>query len=211
MQEICLDDAAGVDVAVEDLAVGGQRVDTLLDAGPTGIVEADDRRADLPGEIHDFADLLGVAFAERPADDGEVLAEDEDLPSADRAVTGDHPVAGRAFPAFGRGVPSDLEDVDFFEGSFVEQQVEPLPGGQLAPLVLDLDAFIPAAGEGVLSKFMEFEDVAVHDFDHQLFSLSVRTRVRRPIIGTAGWCSGKKDIGRQGPRKQKIALPAHLG
>jgi len=37
------DDAAGVDIAVEDLAVGGERVNPLLDAGPARVVETDDR------------------------------------------------------------------------------------------------------------------------------------------------------------------------
>ena len=36
-------------------------------------------------EIHDLADLLGVGFRERAAEDGEVLGEDVDQPAVDPA------------------------------------------------------------------------------------------------------------------------------
>src|SRR3546814_1530395 len=41
-----------------------------------------------------FRSLLGVALRKRTAEDGEILAEDEDQSAVDRARPGHHPVAG---------------------------------------------------------------------------------------------------------------------
>ena len=73
------DHARGADVAEEDLAVAGQPLDPLLDPGPGRVVDADDRAAVALGQVHQLDDLLGEGFAERAAEDGEVLGEDRDL------------------------------------------------------------------------------------------------------------------------------------
>ena len=86
-------DARREDVAQEDLRVAAERRDALLDPRAAGIVEPDDRRADLHREIHDLADLLGVRLRQRTAEDREVLAVDEHQPAVDRAVAGDDAVA----------------------------------------------------------------------------------------------------------------------
>ena len=67
----------------------------FLDAGAGAVVEADDRGADLQGEVHQLVDLLGEHLAERAAEDGEVLAEDEHLATVDRAPARDHAVGVR--------------------------------------------------------------------------------------------------------------------
>ena len=69
---------------MEDPAVAGERDDAFLDAGAGAVVEPDDRRADLEGEVHQLVDLLGEHLAERAAEDGEVLAEHEHLAAVDR-------------------------------------------------------------------------------------------------------------------------------
>src|SRR5262249_12281776 len=66
-----------------------------LDARAAGVVDPDQRAAELRGEIHDLADLLREHLAQRAAEDGEVLREDEDLAPEDRAVAGDDGVAER--------------------------------------------------------------------------------------------------------------------
>ena len=86
-------DAGRERVAQEDVGVAAERHDAFLDSRAAGIVEADDRRADLHREIHDLADLLGVRLGQRSAEHREVLAEDEDEPAVDRAVAGDDAVA----------------------------------------------------------------------------------------------------------------------
>ena len=91
--EICGHDARREDVAQEDVRVAAERDDALLDSRAAGIVQPDDRRADLHRQVHDLADLLGVGLGQRAAEDGEVLAEDEDQPAVDGAVSGHHAVA----------------------------------------------------------------------------------------------------------------------
>ena len=87
------DHAGGADVAEEDLAVAGQPLDPLLDAGPGRVVDADDRAAVALGQVHQLDHLLGEGLAERAAEDGEVLREDRDLAAVDRAEAGDDAVA----------------------------------------------------------------------------------------------------------------------
>jgi hypothetical protein len=144
------DHAAGARVAVEDVGVTGQRLDALLDPGSARIVEPDDRRAGLHGQVHDAADLLGVGLRQAAAEDGEVLAEHVDQPALDGAVSGHHtvpvgPVVHHAEVVV--AVPD--QGADFLEGAFVEQEVEAFAGGELALGVLRLDASWTAAQLGL--------------------------------------------------------------
>ena len=138
-------DAGGQDVAQEDLGVPAEGCDALLDPSAARIVEADDRSADLHRQVHDLADLLGVGLRERSPEDREVLAEDEDEPAVDRAVAGHDTVAQHVVlgeTEFG-GSMGD-EGIELDERARIEQEIEPLPGRQLAPGVLTLDPYGPA-------------------------------------------------------------------
>ena len=77
------DDARAAHVADEDVAVGAERDDALLDARAARVVDADDRAADLGRQVHDLAHLLAHDLAERAAEDREVLAEDADRAAVD--------------------------------------------------------------------------------------------------------------------------------
>ena len=130
---------------------------------PPEIVEPDHRRADIHRLVHDFADLFGVRFAQRPAKDGKILAEDKNQPPVHRAVAGDHAIAGDFLFIDAEIVAAVLDEhVPFLEGTGIEQQVEPLARGQLAAAVLGLDAARPAAGPGRLA--LSFQ--AVENFLH---------------------------------------------
>src|SRR5690606_32310318 len=110
---------------------------TLLDARTAGVVQPDDRRAVLQREVHDLHDLLGVRLRERAAEYREVLAEHVDEPAVDRAPAGDDAVAQILLLVEAecrRAVGN--ETVEFDEAALVQQQVQPLAGRQLAPLVL---------------------------------------------------------------------------
>ena len=89
------DDAAGADVAEEDVGVQAERDDALLDARTAGVVDADDRAADLHGQVEHLHDLLAEDLAERPAENCEVLREHAHLAAVDRAVPGHDAVAVR--------------------------------------------------------------------------------------------------------------------
>ncbi len=139
-------DAGRVDVALKHLGVAGERRDAFLNPSPTGIVEADDRRADQHGLVHDLADLLGVRFRERAAEYREILAERENQPAVHRAVAGDDAVAGDFVLVDAEIVAAVFDEhVPFLEGTGIEQHVEPLARRQLALGVLLFDALLAAA------------------------------------------------------------------
>ena len=84
--------ARGQHVAGKDLGVAGQRLDAFLNAGATGVIQANHRRANPHRQIHHFADLLRVGPRQRAAKDRKVLGKHKHLTTADQAVTGDHAV-----------------------------------------------------------------------------------------------------------------------
>jgi len=90
------DDAGGKRVALEDLAVEGERDHTLLDAGAAALVDADQRDARLEGEVLDLDDLLAVDLTERAAEDGHVLREDAHGAAVDGPGARDDAVAERS-------------------------------------------------------------------------------------------------------------------
>ena len=134
------DDAGGAGVAEEDLGEQAEGDDAFLDAGAAAVVDPDDGAAGLHGVVHDLDDLLAVDLAEAAAEDGEVVAVDRDRAAVDGAGAGDDAVAVGAVGLDAevvRAVPGQL--VELGERALVEQQGDPLPGGQLALGVLLLD------------------------------------------------------------------------
>ena len=148
------DHAGGAGVAEEDLREQPERHHAFLDPRAASVVDADDRAAGLHRVVHHLDDLLAVDLAEAAAEHGEVLAEHGDWPAVHRAGAGDHAVAVGPVPRDPEvtgAVPGQL--VELGERAGVEQQVDPLAGGQLAARVLFLDGrlragvdrFVPAA------------------------------------------------------------------
>ena len=131
------DDARGHHVAVEDLGEQAEGHHAFLDPGAAAVVDPDDRAAGLQRVVHDLDDLLAVNLAQRAAEHREILAEHADRPPVHGAVAGDHAVPvgpGGRHVEVRRAVPGQL--VELGERARVAQQVDPLPRGQLAPLVL---------------------------------------------------------------------------
>ena len=81
------DDARRHLVAVEDVGEPGERLDALLDACAGRVVQADDGRAHLHRHVHHLRYLLGEHLTERPAEDGEVVGEDEHLTAAEERLS----------------------------------------------------------------------------------------------------------------------------
>ena len=150
---ICGITPGALDVADEDVAVGAERDDALLDPRAAGVVDADHRRADLGGQVHDLAHLLRHHLAERAAEDREVLAEDEHRAAVDRPVAGDHGVAPGALLVHVElvGAVAD-EGVELLERARVEQLLDPLAGGQLALRVLLLDRLLGGGVDRLLAQ-----------------------------------------------------------
>ncbi len=156
------DHAGAFDVAGEDVAVGAERDDALLDPGPSRVVDPDHRRPDLGGEVHHLAHLLRHHLAEAAAEDGEVLGEDKDGAAVDRAVAGDDGVAPGPFLLHLEvvGAVAD-EGVELLEGAGVEQLLNPLAGGHLALRVLLLDRLLGGRVDRCLAQLAQVGELLV--------------------------------------------------
>ena len=155
------DDAGGHHVAVEDLGEQAERDHAFLDAGAAAVVDPDDRAAGLQRVIHDLDDLLAVDLAERPAEHREVLAEHADRAPVHGAVPGDHAVPvrpGGLDAEVVRPVPGQL--VELGERARVEQHVDPLPRGLLAPLVLLGHRLLRAGVHGLVPPPLQVGELA---------------------------------------------------
>src|SRR6202012_1305042 len=91
------DHAAAFDVAGEDVTVGAEADDALLDPRAARVVDAAPRRPDRGDHVHDLAHLLRHDLTEAAAEDGEVLGEDEDRAAFDLPVAGDDGGTPRPF------------------------------------------------------------------------------------------------------------------
>ena len=148
-------------VPKEDLGEQAQRDHALLDARAAAVVEPDHRAAGLHRVVHDLDDLLAVDLAEAAAEDREVLAEHRDRPAVHRAVPGDHAVPVGAVgldTELVRAVPGQF--VELNERSRVQQQLNPLAGGQLAPGVLLLHGRRGPRVHGLVPAGLQVGDLA---------------------------------------------------
>ena len=131
------DHARAHHVAHEHVAVGAQRDHSLLDPRPARVVDADDRAADLGGEVHQLGHLLAHDLAERAAENGEVLAEHAHAATVDRPVAGYHGVApGTVFLHVEVVRAVAHEGVELLKGSGIEQLFDALARRHLAARVL---------------------------------------------------------------------------
>ena len=145
---------------------------------PRAVVEPDERRTDRLGEVHHLVDLLGEHLAERAAEDREVLAEHEHLAAVDRAPSGDHAVGERPVVLDAEAVrPVAGQHVELDERAGVEQQLDALAGGELAPLVLAPDRRL---APGVQRLFLQLREL--------LEALLDRVRHRSPGSAAASPC-----------------------
>ena len=143
------DDARGQHVPEKDVGVTAERNHALLDPCATGIVQSNDRRAGLHGEVHHLADLLGVRLGERTSEDREVLGEDVHESPVDPPEPGDDAVAHHALVIRDelRRTRQD-ECVELTQGALVEHQIDPLARRQLPLRVLLSDPLLAAADGG---------------------------------------------------------------
>src|SRR5207253_5699339 len=165
------DHARALHVAPEDLGIPGERDDALLDARAARVVDADQRTPELRGEIQHLADLLGEDLAQRAAEDGEVLREDEDLAAEDRPVTGDDRIAVRApreHPEVGFAVPDVA--VELHERTRVAQALHALPREQLPLRAVALDGALAARVQRLGAQLLEPRELLLGGVVDALFS-----------------------------------------
>ena len=145
--------ARRTDVSFEDASIPVEPEHALLDPSPARVLETDDGRPRVHGEVHDLADLVGDDLAQAPTETGEVLGEDEDAAPVDGAPPGDDCVTERSLlpdPEV-RLVVLD-ERVDLLERPFVEQHFDALARRQLSGIVLPFDGPLVVGLERLLAK-----------------------------------------------------------
>ncbi len=183
-------------VAKKDVGITAERSNAFLDPRAAGIVQADDRRAHLHGEVHDLADFLCVGFAEGTAEDREVLGKDIDQAAVDAAVSGNDAVAGKLL--FGHAeVETAVFDelVEFFEGVLVEKNGDALARRHFAVGLLPIEPVLSAAQFCSAVALGELLDaVGRRDASHYLmtgtFSQSFRNcSTPRSVSGCFSICS----------------------
>ena len=155
--------ATGHHIALEHIGVAAQAGHALLDAGAARVVEADHRGADLHRLVHHLADFFGVRLGKSATEHGEVLAEHEHQPAVDHAVARNHAIA-RDLVVLHAEVDTAVfhKHVPLFKGAFIQQQFQPLTGGQLAFFVLGVDALLAAAQAGKLTLGFELFKNVLH-------------------------------------------------
>ena len=180
------DDAGGHHVALEHLAVRGERTHAFLDARAARVTETDHRHAGVKRHVHDAADLLRLHLGERSAHDREVLRVDRDAATVDLAETGDHAVAREALLVEAEGGQIvRRQRAELLERAFVKQQRQTLTRRHLAARVLLVDALLTAAENGAAAHLAQYLEVllclSIHR--HRDFSGKPDT----PACGAPGW------------------------
>ena len=104
-----------------------------------------------------------MGFRHRPAQNGEILAEDIDHAAIDGAPSGDNAIAGvLGFLHVKVGAAVGDEHVEFFERPFVQQEFDAFAGAELALGVLGRDAAGAAAGAGNLAAVLKLLQDVLH-------------------------------------------------
>jgi len=124
-------------IAEENIGITAKGHDAFLNARAARIVDPDDGRAVLQGQVLDLGDLGGMSLAKGPTHDGEILGKDVDQPAADRTIARDHPItqgdalahAKIAHMVCGQGI-------QLLEAALVQQRGDALSSGHLAFFML---------------------------------------------------------------------------
>ena len=155
----------------------------VVDPLPAGIDQLDVGDSMLHGHLHDPGDLVVKPHAERPAQDGQVLADHVHRPPVDLGEAGDDGVP-RKLPLV--HVKARLQGTDpqiqFLKGPGVHQLFHPLPGGQLPRLVLAVDGFRASHLQEpfpLLFNFLNF-------FQHRMLLMSFCHRCQRGLTASRG-------------------------
>ncbi len=81
-------------VAVENIGISGQTLNPFLDPRPARVVQSDDRRSHVHGQIHDLDYFIRVGAAHGAPKNSEILGKNIDQPAVNLAISCYYPVAG---------------------------------------------------------------------------------------------------------------------
>ena len=124
-------------VVVKDLAVARQRVNPLLNASTTGVVDKHERSAVVGSSAHGGRNLAGLRFTSGATHDREVLGGHVHCPAENRGSAGDHTVGRRIGGIHAEvGGAVSHEHAGFTESALVDEGVDTLAGSHLPTFVL---------------------------------------------------------------------------
>ncbi len=139
-------------MATAQLGVPRQRCDRVLDAGPAGVLNADDRAADHRAPLHQPGHFATEHFADGALEHRLVVGEHPDRAAVDHAVAGDDAVAEQGVGVVGRpGQRTDLQ-----ERTGIDQGVDARAGTRNALFVAFGDGLLTAGFFGQLQLFAKF-------------------------------------------------------
>ena len=188
------DHARHFDLLAEEVAgAGEERAGRLLDAG-AGRVEQPDERHPL-GERHlaQAGDLELAGHPHRAGHHGEVVGGDAAGAAVDVAPAGDHAVGGGLDPVHRPlGEVRAAVDAHLDEGALVDQQVDPLAGGELAALVLLGDLLLAAAELRLLAPLVQLLGQLAQRGGARQQVLRSPARVATTVPSTAGRVSRRR-------------------
>ena len=120
-----------------------------MNARAARVFEPDHWHSRLDSQIHHLADFLRVGFGETAPKHGEVLGKQIHWPTIDQGVTSHYAVPqDLLFPHSKVRATVGHIPIEFHKRPLIHQEVDALTGGELAFLVLYIDAFLPATRLG---------------------------------------------------------------
>ena len=147
-------------IHTENIGKHRQGSHTLLNAGATTIVNADDRAAVLQSELLHLHNLLAVHLREGTTVHGEILRVHGNQATIHGAVTGDQTVTQRLLRLHTeRGGAVAGEGIKLNERTLVQKHLDALAGGVLAACVLLLDSCLTAGREAALSTCIKISEL----------------------------------------------------
>ncbi len=162
------DDAGGTGIAEEYAAISMQGINPFLNSCPTGVIEAYKGDPGAHSQIHNLAYLLRVHLSQRAAHRGKILGKGAHLAAVNRPVSGHHALCrdnGLIHPE--ESSPMADKHVKLVETAAVEKGIQPFPSGQLARVMLLLNALRPAQGFLFSLSFLQLLQT-VGDTAHQI-------------------------------------------
>ena len=136
-------DTTGIHVALKDIGISTQTIDTFLDACTTAVIETNDGSSDSHGQIHNFTNFLGVCFTERSTNDCEILRECVHDTTIDTTMSNDYSIARILLILHMEFVTSmSLELIQFGKCPSIKQQFQTFSGGQTPFSVLSINSFL---------------------------------------------------------------------
>ena len=158
-------DTRSEDVTLENLCITSQGASTFLDTRTTRVVQTDDRGTQFHGLVHHVANLQCHSLAQRSADDGSVLCEDEYQTTINSTRTYCHTIAKEDFFLHAEVVATvGKEHVYFLKRTLVEEHINTLAGGITALCVMFFDCCFAAAClcfYAVINQFLQI--ILIHN------------------------------------------------